>query len=290
MPPELRLRPGPRTVRIAHHLLPHAPWANRIVAWLGFVKHHGRRPTNRMLLNDYLFRLKTSPELTSLPRQIISDKEHCKALVDAAIGPGRTIPTLAVYRSPDAIRVEDLPADCVIKPTHLTGEVVLRRDGAPVDMDKVRGWYGMSLTRRHRETNYRHLVPKVIVEPIVFDAKMHELKIHCWKGRARIMSIVPYGDLTIERRTREWELVPITARSRKAPDPPNPRPACLDGIIAAADRLSEPFEYLRVDVYLSGDDFLIGELTNLHRNVSWRAVSIEEEELFSRHLFAEDYR
>lgn len=278
-----------RIEALARAWMPTTRFGDCVCAWLKFFAHHGRVPGPGMRFNDYLYRLKTTGEILRLPRQIVSDKEHCKAFVDAMIGPGRTIPTIAVLHEPSEVDSFAFPDDCVIKPTHLTKKVIMRRNGEEIDLREMKSWFRDSLAIRSREENYRYLVPKIIVEPIVFDGKMIELKIHCWKGRAKLFGLRPDEPMTIERRDRDWNMLPIRGLRKTAPEVPTPRPDCLDEVIEAADRLSRNFEYIRVDVYVAGREFLIGELTNVHRDMRQRFASEEDEALFSRTLFGDDF-
>lgn len=274
-----------RALDLLSRALPHGRTGDRVYALVHFVRHQRRLPRRRLLFNDYLLRLKLSGELLSLPRQLVSDKELCKLYVDHAIGPGRTVPTLAVLRNKDEVREAAFPPDCVIKATHSTARTIIRRNGAPLDLARIRGFFDDSLYRRNREMNYRFLEPKVIVEPILFDARMIEFKIHCYRGKAKIISVQPSEVEALERFDRHWNRLPIEQRRRPLPKIPTPRPACLDAVLAAADRLSRDFEYIRVDAYVRDPDWAIGELTNCHMNVAVPFKNLEQERIFSRILF-----
>jgi len=269
----------------ANRMLPRNRFGDHVYSWLEFVALHGRRPKKGMDFNDYLYRLKCSGALLELPRQMISDKEHCKAFVDGILGTGHTIPTIGLLRHPDEVSGYAFPDNCVIKPTHLTGAYIVRRDGARLDRDEIRAWFGQSLYVKQREMNYRYLVPKVIVEPVVFDGQMIELKIQCWQGRAKLMSLQPDEPRTIERLDPDWNRLQIRSLSKSPPTVPTPRPVCLERLIEAAETLAAQFDYIRVDAYVAGDDFLIGELTNLHMNMGQRLASLEDQRLFSETVF-----
>jgi hypothetical protein len=267
-------------------MLPYSFSGDRAFSYIHFVFKQGRLPQQRMLFHDYLFRMKMSGELLSLPRQLVSDKELCKIYVDHRIGPGRTIPTLAILRRKEEVTEDAFPDRCVIKPTHTSGSVVMRKAGESLDLAEIRSFFDGSLYRFAREQNYKFLEPKVIVEPIVFDGVMIEMKIHCYRGQARIFSVHPMEDKTLERFDRDWNR--LNVRQRKPfPAVPTPRPDCLDEITQAAERLSGEFDYMRVDMYVSGKDWIVGELTNCHLNINSRFLDIDEEKVFSRALFGD---
>ena len=274
---------------VMRRVLPQTLPGDRVFNYLDFIIKQERLPRRRMLFNDYLLRLELSGEFLSLPRQLISDKELCKTYVDYKIGPGHTIPTLKIIRNAEEITEDAFPDDCVIKGTHLSGHTIIRRGGEPLPFDQIRGVLEESLYRRTREQNYKHLEPKIIVEPFVFDGDMIEMKVHCYQGQVRVFSVHPAGTQggTLERFDRSWTRIPLKQRSA-FPASPTPRPPCLDAFIAAAEKLASEFEYIRVDAYVVGDEWLIGELTNCHENVAWRFADMEQERLFSRELFGQD--
>jgi hypothetical protein len=41
----------------------------------------------------------------------------------------------------------------VIKPTHLSGTVILRRDGEALDFDEIESWFDKNYYRSSREAN-----------------------------------------------------------------------------------------------------------------------------------------
>jgi hypothetical protein len=58
----------------------------------------------------------------------------------------------------------------------------------------------------------------------------------------------------------DWQLLPVRGPlPRHAADAPPPD---LPGLIALAERLAEPFEFLRVDCYVLDGHVLVGELTS----------------------------
>lgn len=281
---KIKARARRRGYWLAHRLLPYSLLGDRIFAFYDFVAKLERLPRRRPLFNDYLYQLKQSGELLSLPRQIISDKELCKLLVGDVIGPGRTIPTLAILRDKAEIEQYHFPEDCVIKATHASGKTIIRRNGAPLDRGEISGFLDYSLYRSRREMNYKYLEPKIIVEPVVFDGEMIELKVHCYRGRARIISVQTQEQEAFERVDRDWKRLDMQQK-RPLPEVPAPRPQCLDAVLDAAETLSKRFEYIRVDFYVRDADWLVGELTNCHMNIG-PFKDIAQEKVFSEILFA----
>jgi hypothetical protein len=243
--------------------------ADKLHGILTFALYHRHwpdlaRPTT---LSEHLLRLKLSDELCDPLRLTVTDKEHVKRYVAAVCGEGFNVPTLAVLRRPEEVEDFAFPAPCIIKPTHSSGRRIVRRTAdEAVDRAQIRRWFRHNLHRRTREANYRDLNPKVIVEELLlFDGRLpDDYKIYCFAGRARLFHVMP-NRLTHPISgciySEDWQRLPFTIKGPASPD--MPRPANLDAIIDAAERLAAPFSYMRVDLYSDGRRIYVGELTSV---------------------------
>ena len=169
-------------------LLPENRWGDRVYGFLLFCAFHRRRPNNSMTFNDVLYRIKTTDEILDPLRVFVTDKEFVKLYVKAVVGDEYNVPTPAVLRSIDEVRAYSFPSQCCVKPTHSCGKVILRKDGAPIDYNKIESWFSKNYYRDFREANYRLLKPKIIVEPIIFpDETLVEYMIFCFHGKPRLI-------------------------------------------------------------------------------------------------------
>ncbi len=240
------------------------------IALLDFIVRHRRLPSDRPIFNDVLYKIKTTDQITDPLRVFVSDKEFVKLYVKAVVGDKHNVPTLDVIRSPEALDSYIFPAECCIKPTHLSGHAILYRGAEPLDRNRIRSWFTMNYYKARREANYKTLTPKIIIEPLVFGStNVQDFKIFCCKGRPRLIQV------DLDRQTRHtrklydvaWNelpfsiLYPRTERSVQMP-------ANLDEMLRIAASLSRPFEFIRVDLYSNGDEVLVGELTNVHGNAA----------------------
>ena len=122
-------------------ILPHSQFGDRLVSWLHFLKRHRRLPRQRLMFNDELYRIKTSQEILDPLRVFVSDKEYVKLFVKSICGDAYNVPTEAVLRSVEKVRTYSFPDDCCIKPTHASGEVILRRAAARIDFQRIEQWF-----------------------------------------------------------------------------------------------------------------------------------------------------
>ncbi len=247
-----------------------------------FYKYHRRWPDLRRprLFNEHMLRLKLSPAAREPLRQLVTDKEHVKLYVRATVGEACNVATYAVHRTPQDAAAYDYPIPCVVKPTHLTGEVIIRADEtAVIDPVTVRRWFGERHWTFRREPNYYHLAPKVIVEELVSfggDREPDDFKFFCFFGRAQFVQ-VDEGRLSTDWRrrmyARDWTPLPFTLT--RAPSNVRPRPANLDAMIEIAERLAAPFDFIRVDLYSDGHRVLVGELTSFPGNCASPFIPFE---------------
>lgn len=274
--------------------LPNSWLGDRVYHWFRFRRFHGRSPSRRStMLNDYFYRVKARSVLSEPLRVRITDKEFVKDYISEKCGGDFSVPTLAVLRTPEqAIRFA-YPERCVIKPTQLSGPIILRRSGEAIDLDAITSWFSLShYFQGPREKNYRPLEPKVIVEPFIFDSAdaADDFKVFCWRGQPCFVQVdlARFGAHERAYYDMDWRLLPVT-RDYPRPEAGVPRPRALPVIIELARKLSEDFDFIRVDFYTRDERIAIGELTNCPESAEFRFDG-NGEEVVSRLLFGPDFR
>jgi hypothetical protein len=268
--------------------LPRNRWGDWIFCLIDFVVIHRRLPSRKSgLFNDRLFFMKVDGSLSQPLRVQVTDKEFLKDYVSETIGNVYNVPTFAVLRSDDEAQSFQYPHRCVIKPTHLSGRIILRRNGETIDKREISAWFKLNYYHTWRETNYKTLVPKVIVEPILYDDENAEdFKIFCVDGVPKLIEV------DSDRRT-------FHKRSLYLPDwtkqdygllypqgPSRPCPKNLSQMLAVAAKLSAAFDFIRVDLYSNGSQIYVGELTSCHGSAIERFIPPSAEREASRALFA----
>jgi hypothetical protein len=258
-------------------------------ALIQFLKAHRRLPRKSGGgLNDALFYIKTSNEMLDPLRAFVSDKAQVKQYVKAKIGDDYNVPTIAVIGSYEEALDFPYPADCVIKPTHMSGEVIFRRAGSAVDFMKVRTWFDVDFYYLTREANYHHLRPKVIVEPYIFGREtVEDYKVFCLHGRPFIIQVDfdRHTHHTQNLYTTDWEMLPFAISNSIGPG--RSKPINLNELIGLAAKLSDEFNLIRIDLYTDDRMILVGEITNCHQAARGRFLPAEGEKIMSRILFGE---
>jgi hypothetical protein len=257
---------------------------DKFISFLQFRLSHGRWPGRRQTLQDALLALKVGDEILSCDRVRTTDKELAKGFIEEHAGPGLAVPTIAVLRSKQEAGTYAFPRRCVIKPTHSSGSVIIRRDGEPVDINRITGWFDHNYYRVWREANYRDLTPKVIVEPVVFDADPNtELKVFCHRGRAKAIKcyLGAPANTTSMLFTTKWQPLHATLGTPVSPAV-RARPDVLERVVAIAEALAAPFSLIRVDFYWRGKDLFVGELTHVDHNATGKVFPREATDRISR--------
>ena len=252
--------------------LPVGRWGDVLAAVGDSVVKRGRIPRLRAprLFSDHLLRLRADGSLKAPLRRYVTDKEHVKEYVAARVGVEYTLGTYAVLHNNEEVDrfvLEQLP--CVIKPTHMSGRVLICTDpDEPVDRDKLKRWLRTDYYRMTREANYRNLEWKVIVEEFFStDGRTvpQDYKVFCFHGCPRLIQVDSdrFRDHARNFYDLGWNRLPIEiARRGKHED--DPRPRRLDEMIEVTRKLSTAFTSIRVDLYVDDHSVKVGELTNCH--------------------------
>jgi hypothetical protein len=124
------------------------------------------------------------------PLRLRHGQEFVKTYVRQKAGDRYVVPTLALLRRANQVDDFPFPPDCCIKPTHASGELLLRKGEQLVDRQRVKSWFSLNYYLKSREPHYLRLVPKVIVEPLIFGSDaIYDYKIFCFEGYPRIIQV-----------------------------------------------------------------------------------------------------
>jgi len=269
-------------------IIPNNNFGDKIFSLLHFIRAYRRLPNKEKLLSNYLFQLKHTFEGYNPLRAYVSDKAFVKDYVKGKVGDEYNVPTIKVLKNIGEAESFDFPQRCCIKPTHLSGVVILRENGEEVDFAAIRKWFKTNYYDMGREKNYRYLKPKLIVEPLIFDTTNNEdYKFFCYKGKVKFVQV------DIDRRTnhtrlyfdRDWSEQEFSIMKKKSSKKFD-KPVNFDTMLSVSDELSKDFEFIRVDLYTDGEKIYVGELTNWPENGNGYFVPREAEKNASNLLFS----
>ena len=185
-------------------------------------------------------------------------------------------PLLAVYERSDEIDFDTLPDAFVLKATHGSGMNIFCRDKSRLDTDATRRkadiWLHTDYGTKHGELHYSDMKPRIIVEPLLTqeDGRIPaDYKLYCYRGRVHCALACterdPTSDLSsgvkFDFYNYDWSEKLVYSRSSLQANRQIPKPAAYEEMVAAAEILSRPFPFVRVDFYSVKGRAVLGELT-----------------------------
>jgi hypothetical protein len=257
-------------------LLPKHTLTIRLFALPRFLKHHKRfprRPTSsKATLEDYIFD-RMGGDWPPMVESCV-DKETAKAVVSALSPKIRVARTLAVFKLTDQTTLEDLGRflfpfvgkNIVAKPTHTSGGIVFLNQELPKVLKQTIWLFMMARENfffQYYETQYQHLPKKIIVEESLGATPPSDFRFYCARGKVLFCQYDwdRFGD---HRQalftTPEFNHIPI--RDIFAlPEPLPEKPPHWEKMLQTASELSEPFDFVRVDLYDLSEGVFFSEFT-----------------------------
>ena len=189
------------------------------------------------------------------------------------------IPQYEVLDTVDQIDLSKYSEEIVIKCNHNSGGHLFYNPQAPVSKKEIKNKIRLlkyilkqnAYVLSH-EWNYKNISPKLVVEKVIRDKNNHlpvDYKFHCFGGEPKLMFLdvgVMNSDGTYNHNyprnvyNMDFELQPITEYRNNTKEYV-PKPDNWDYMVQIAKKLSEPFPYVRVDLYNIDGKIYFGELT-----------------------------
>ena len=198
------------------------------------------------------------------------DKAEAKKYVAERIGDEYIIPTLGVWERFDDIDFDALPDRFVLKCTHDSGGLMICRDKASLDKQKVKEKIERSLRANYfwstREWPYKDVKPRIIAEQYVEEQGQLHLPVYkflCFNGAPKIVQTIQNDkqpNETIDYFDTDWNVLELKQNFPNSAVP-LPRPAQLENMLEVAAALSKGHSFLRIDLYLVKNTIYFSEIT-----------------------------
>lgn len=216
---------------------------------------------------------------------ICSDKVEVKKYLEEKGYAHLLIPTLAIYDSVDELCIDELPDDFILKASHGSGWNVICHNKNKINWKRTKKimstWLKQNLYVYGREWNYKEQIPRLIVEPLMDTKPLVDYKFMCFNGRVRAMQVNhdEDGKHYVDFYDGDWNLIPemgcgVAPCSGKA----IPKPAQFDEMKEIAEELSQPFPFVRVDLYNIKGAIYFGEMTFFPGSGFW-SISPQQQDL-----------
>lgn len=214
------------------------------------------------------------------------DKYELKKYLKDKIGSNYIVPNLAVYNRANDIDFKKLPNKFAIKVNWGDGKefthIVKDKTKESEDDIKAKMNNGMrpwnNLYYSHFFWGYKNIKPKIIVEEFLeSEEEIKDYKVHCFNGRVRVI-------LVCEKRSKRtmsktfldinWNVLPC----KRADCDVNlnvEKPENYTEMICIAEKLAEPFPFVRIDFYCIKEKLYVGEMT-FHPGCGWKSFDPPE--------------
>lgn len=201
------------------------------------------------------------------------DKLAAKEYVSKLIGKEYILPTLRVWNTVDAIRIDELPDQFVLKTTHGGGGcgVVVCKEKKSFDskksLDKLRFSMASVVGKEFREKPYYNVPRKIFAEQFMSDGndELTDYKFYCFNGAPTYCQVIRDRHIkeAIDFYDMDWKLMPFVGLNPKCENGDNPLecPACLDEMIKICKILSKDVPFARIDLYNIEGHPYFGEIT-----------------------------
>lgn len=202
----------------------------------------------------------------------VEDKWEVREYVADKIGDGILPDIYHMSRDSETIPFDDLPAEYVIKPTHLAGgEAIIVTQEQEADresiVEKCKDWLNETHGDIKGEYWYSEITPRIIVEEYIKEDGLSapiDYKFMVFHGEVKFIHAtvgrMDTGTTTRNFYDRSWNQIPVELYFPSGTEIPEPEN--LEKMIDIAEELGEPFDHIRVDLYSpGGDEVQFGEMT-----------------------------
>jgi len=201
-----------------------------------------------------------------------ADKYKVREFVIDKIGEEYLNELYAVYNSVDEIDLSELPKQFVLKGTHGSGFNIICRDKSKINWKKekkrMKRWLKINYHWKTREWVYKDIKPKIICEKLLLteEGKLpRDYKFHCFHGNVDNVMVAinrETDDTKFYFFDKKWNLLEYNISGREAPkDFTLKQPKKINQMFKIAQKLSEEFPFVRVDLYYIKGQIYLGELT-----------------------------
>lgn len=182
-------------------------------------------------------------------------------------------PLYGAYTRIDEIDFERLPNSFAIKHTNGSGANYFVENKQHEKLDKLkstlRSWMKRKVVNYGREWSYYGVEPRIIVEKLLERDENNDLpdyKFFCFNGKVKYLyTMVDYVDNHSAGKcsffTPNFEKLPYRRSEYEPIEREIKKPENFDRMIQIAEKLSEDFPHVRVDLYNIKGEIIFGELT-----------------------------
>jgi hypothetical protein len=201
-----------------------------------------------------------------------TDKYAVRSYIKKVLGEEKAkeilIPLLYVTDQPETIPFERLPSAFIVKPNHTSGDkIIVENDhfNKKEIIKTCRRWLKTPYGLEKLEWAYQPIKRKIIIEKLLLDddGKIpKDFKFNMFHGKCKLVLVMfdRMNHPSISTFDEEWNFLSVKIPYLQGPKIKKPKN--YEIMLALAEKLSKPFDYVRVDLYSSNGKIYFGELTH----------------------------
>jgi hypothetical protein len=196
----------------------------------------------------------------------LSDKYLVRDYVRKKIGDEHLVRLLWHGTNPFGIPFDSLPQKYIIKPNHLSGKIITIDGNSDRNkiIDTLQLWLNQNLYWVSREYQYFDISPRIMVEEFIEDGVLDhpplDYRFWCFNGVAEVIQVDNHAHSINPFYDTSWNKLDLHYREKSEIRDVG-KPKNFDQMLTVATKLSEDFDFVRVDLYNANGQTLFGELT-----------------------------
>lgn len=173
------------------------------------------------------------------------------------------------WNTTDEIQWDSLPNEFAIKCNHGSGYNIITKNKNTLKPQEVKNtldsWLKTDQWLEYSEVNYKNINKKIICEKYLETDQgefPNDYKIYCFNGKPTAILVISdrESDTKGVFMTPEWKFISNVSKYSNSEKLPL-KPLSLEKMVEAAEILSAPFPFVRVDFYQYNDKPIFGEMT-----------------------------
>lgn len=201
----------------------------------------------------------------------INVRNYISEMLGSDIASQVLIPLLHVTDDPETIPFNTFPDNYIIKANNASGRNIVvhefENNNSRDIIKTCKKWLERPYGVFHSEWAYQKIEPKILIEKLILD-KQNQLpadyKFFVFHGKCKMIYIAydrfSETGLKISCFTPDWDFLDVSFHNKQGK--PQDKPPQLKEMIELAELLAQPFDFVRVDLYSTGENIYFGELTH----------------------------
>jgi hypothetical protein len=230
---------------------------------------------------------------------LTADKYRAREYIRQKIGweaENHLVPLLWVGKNPEEIPFNDLPDNYIIKPNNGAGRWILKethykdyigdilnkenkpwinitfsigREKPRYDISTgeliqtIKNWFKTIHGQEWNEWCYQNIDPLIIIEKVLYDKGDLALnyKFMMFSGKCKMIYVLDRNDIHLTMYDEDFNLLPVK-RKGHPPGEIGEKPKNLAQMVSFAEKIAQPFDFVRCDFYVVEDYVYFGEMTH----------------------------